>query len=509
MTYLYGSTLVVLTLLQLCRAEISDSMPDPWYSANVINDGFQPKPISEIFSTESTFSSTNPIIVLPKASSSPQEGTSLLTTLSPSTLKVSSAGTTGDLTETLSIISSTPSTPLYSTEETPQRNPISVQVQTEIKSPILELIQSVQPIQPLLPSASPEQPIQQIQTTDPLLPGVQSIQTTSPQVSTVSTGIPIQPTEQTQQTRLSQAQTQNQQIRLEIVPQNQPIVNQPAPTRFQSEQPSTQQPNVQLSSVTPSSNYFLIYQQAPQNIQNYPPQQQVAPFVSNQNPSSTIPTTTLSPTTQPLPQVAVQTVSSKVPETLTSTNAFETLSTAKLVASTARTIVTTSNYRATQGVNRKLGTPTAIVQRPPLFPWTIRVVAPVGSITNVKINPTSTTRRPTTTRTRKSKPKRNRYDVCIDSCKGKKEPICGVPISGGHIDPRTLKGFPSVCHMACHNSFRKDTYEKLIDGRCGKLRSRIRIVESNKRLKRPELKKAEYIVENVGPKTIVEFTGLV
>ncbi|XP_037875083.1 mucin-2 isoform X2 [Bombyx mori] len=429
MTYLYGSTLVVLTLLQLCRAEISDSMPDPWYSANVINDGFQPKPISEIFSTESTFSSTNPIIVLPKASSSPQEGTSLLTTLSPSTLKVSSAGTTGDLTETLSIISSTPSTPLYSTEETPQRNPISVQVQTEIKSPILELIQSVQPIQPLLPSASPEQPIQQIQTTDPLLPGVQSIQTTSPQ--------------------------------------------------------------------------------APQNIQNYPPQQQVAPFVSNQNPSSTIPTTTLSPTTQPLPQVAVQTVSSKVPETLTSTNAFETLSTAKLVASTARTIVTTSNYRATQGVNRKLGTPTAIVQRPPLFPWTIRVVAPVGSITNVKINPTSTTRRPTTTRTRKSKPKRNRYDVCIDSCKGKKEPICGVPISGGHIDPRTLKGFPSVCHMACHNSFRKDTYEKLIDGRCGKLRSRIRIVESNKRLKRPELKKAEYIVENVGPKTIVEFTGLV
>ncbi|XP_013174888.1 PREDICTED: alpha/beta-gliadin A-V-like, partial [Papilio xuthus] len=48
--------------LQLCRAEISNSLPK-WYEANLINESsYQPKPITEIFTTPKTLSS-HPIVV--------------------------------------------------------------------------------------------------------------------------------------------------------------------------------------------------------------------------------------------------------------------------------------------------------------------------------------------------------------------------------------------------------------------------------------------------------------
>ena len=88
---------------------------------------------------------------------------------------------------------------------------------------------------------------------------------------------------------------------------------------------------------------------------------------------------------------------------------------------------------------------------------TVRVKTPRGSITNIRINPSSTVR-PSTTRRRKSS-KRNQandYEICLNSCSGRKEPICSSPIGVFPIDPDRLKGFASLCHMACHNSFRKD-----------------------------------------------------
>lgn len=93
------------------------------------------------------------------------------------------------------------------------------------------------------------------------------------------------------------------------------------------------------------------------------------------------------------------------------------------------------------------------VNSKPIF--TVRLKSPKGSITNIRINPT-TTKKPTTTRRRKSNKKTNDYEICLSSCDGKKEPICSGPIGVFPIDPDRLKGFASLCHMACHNSFRKD-----------------------------------------------------
>lgn len=87
---------------------------------------------------------------------------------------------------------------------------------------------------------------------------------------------------------------------------------------------------------------------------------------------------------------------------------------------------------------------------------TVRVKSAKGAITNIKINPTTTTRRPTTTRRRKSNRGKNDYETCLDSCNGRKEPICSSPMGVFPIDPDRLKGFASLCHMACHNSFRRD-----------------------------------------------------
>ncbi|XP_050678935.1 mucin-3A-like isoform X2 [Leptidea sinapis] len=137
---------------------------------------------------------------------------------------------------------------------------------------------------------------------------------------------------------------------------------------------------------------------------------------------------------------------------------------------------------------------------------TIRVKAPRLSIRNITVKPAFTTRKPTTTKKRDND--KHNYDLCLDSCRERKDPICASPAGLDPIDTNKLKGFPSLCHMACNNSFKKDqTYEKIADGRCGKLRTRIRTVEREK-LKREDLNKAQYTVYHTKHEAVVQLSTL-
>ncbi|KAJ8716570.1 hypothetical protein PYW07_003197 [Mythimna separata] len=470
-------SLFVLTLLQLCRAEISDSLPESWYSANVISDGFQPKPISEIFSTESPFSPTNPIVVLPKQSSSVPDEILLLSTLAPPR-KISTTGSSvGDFLQ-----SSTPSPP--SIQTIPPSSLQTFPPTTFQTTPFPKT------------DYSPTVPPQLItQFTDQTLPPSQPVFSIQPELPTTF-AVPQTNAPQSTLSQSSQTQTQSQQIRLELVPRDQSISGPNVPTQVITQQQS------QSTTREPLSNYFLIYQQAPQSIQGFPGQ----PGTSQEVPQfSTVPQapTTREPSTviiQPAPTISPPSTRTAPPS---STTPFPT---------SARVQSTTTAKPNPPCQNLPNSGAKPILPLPAISgPLRIRVVAPSGSITNVNFNPpkTTTTRRPTTTRTRKTpKPKRNNYETCTDGCKGRREPICAAPLSSAFLNPDTLKGFPSVCHMACHNSYRKDPYEKVLDGRCGRLRTRIRTIDSNTKLKREELNKAQYFLDNSGTKTIVEFSGL-
>lgn len=50
-------------------------------------------------------------------------------------------------------------------------------------------------------------------------------------------------------------------------------------------------------------------------------------------------------------------------------------------------------------------------------------------------------------------------------------------------------------------------YEKIVDGRCGRLRTRIVRVDTKTKVHREELKKSEYSIINTGPKAVVELAG--
>uniref|UniRef100_A0A2A4JH20 Kazal-like domain-containing protein n=1 Tax=Heliothis virescens TaxID=7102 RepID=A0A2A4JH20_HELVI len=457
MAYMRVRSLFVLTLLQLCRAEISDSLPESWYSANVINDGFQPKPISEIFSTESPFSSTNPIVVLPKHSSSVPDEILLLSTLPPPR-KISTTGSSS-----ASVVTVPPSTPLPPSVHTIPPSSVQTIAPTTFQTTPSTLS--------TLGNFSPAQPEIITQFTEQTQPPSEPVLSIQPEVQTA------------QQQPSRSSQTQSQQIRFELVPGQNP-----------AGQPSIQQQQTQTSTLGPLSNYFMIYQQAPQSIQGTPRQlgtSQEVPQISTvgQGPTTQTPATVI---IQPAPTVSPPSTRTAPPTSTTP------------VPSTVRVQTTT---RSSVNCQNLTNTPQS-----QLYPLRIRVVAPSGSITNVNFNTpgrTTTTRRPTTTRTRKtSRPKKNNYETCTDGCKGRREPICAAPLSSGFLDPNTLKGFPSVCHMACHNSYRKDPYEKVLDGRCGRLRTRIRTVDSNTKLNREELNKAQYFIDNSGTKTIVEFSAL-
>ncbi|RVE54216.1 hypothetical protein evm_001043 [Chilo suppressalis] len=417
--------LVVITLLQLCRAEISDILQGTWYSANTINDGYSPKPIQELFSTEApqSFSPQNPIVVLPNLSS-----------LAP---------------EQSAQYSTTP-TSFSSFTSTPSPTPTVAGT----------LAQST-----LFP--------------DNYTPSSLSQQDFSKSQSTTTRWPPSSTTLQSQTFRMKTLQESLAASPLR--PQTEP-----------TEPPS----------------FSLIYQNVPPQIQSIPVVQPQTTLVTQ---IPILSTTTSSPPTS----ISAGTITPYITNGLSDPTSRPTVtfrSTPAPPSSTSRTTIAARdcNPFCTTKVITPAPTkrPVRVLPGPPDVPFKpnlkILVVAPHGSITNVKINPTTTTRKPTTKRTKK--PKKNTYEGCLDGCKGRKDPICTVPLASVIIDPKTLKGFPSICHLSCHNSYKKDAYEKLVDGRCGRLRTRIISVDSNSKIQREDLKKTEYSVINTGPKTVLEFS---
>ncbi|CAH2047013.1 unnamed protein product, partial [Iphiclides podalirius] len=470
----HASTLVVLTLLQLCRAEIPNALPE-WYAANLINDaGFQPKPITEIFTTQATFSSKNPIVV---TSTTPGSETEVVFSTSPTTRTQTTVAES-----------------LPSTEDTTQKV-IPLRENRPPASQPLDIPRQVYQPPPQHIQVLVAQPPQQVLTPQQIQP--------SPQIPPAPQ-IPPSP-----------------QIQLPPHPVNQ--------------QQTTGQPN-----------YFLIYQQAPLSIQQYPQSASQSRPSSPSTPQTTTQLAETQTTTQEATRLTTQ------PPTVITEKIEETRSTDILTTQTSTTPVPKSAHRnVRQGPFNFSSTvgpfggawqspstvPGAAYSNPPISstilpsgPYvpcsnpstagrvpkttpsalppqkqnglsglTIRVSAPRGSITNIKINPSTTTKKPPRPRR-----KGNNYNNCVDSCRGKKEPLCAAPLAVIPIDPDNLKGFPSICHLACHNSFRKNQpYEKIMDGRCSKLRTRIRTFDKNK-LKREELNKAQYTVLNNGPETVVQ-----
>ncbi|XP_013133283.1 PREDICTED: mucin-5AC-like [Papilio polytes] len=459
------STLVVIALLQLCRAEISNSLPK-WYEANLINESsYQPKPITEIFTTPETLSSKPIVVASSPTTSEPEKGLSTTSSTSLRQTSVAESFTTEDTTRRVLPIDRDTSLLPRAQDEREQR--VIYQPQPR-------------PIQVISAQSLPERPIPQLQS--------------FPQF---------------------QASPQQQQ--------------------------STGQPN-----------YFLIYQQAPLSIQQYPEsasqsrpsttpestqQSTREPITSRTTQETTTPprstqstTTRYSTTERPLPDIisAIQMSSSTIrpikreeqifvtsspilfggpwqnPSTLLgpayySPSIFSSSTVGPSLTSTGNPNATLASVIPTMNASSAVPSTQRLNKTPAL---TIRVSAPRGSVTNIKINPSTTTRRPSSRRPQSRKG--HNYSVCVNSCKGKKEPICGAPLNMVPINPDKLKGFPSICHLACHNSFRKNQpYEKIMDGRCSKLRTRIRTVDKSK-IRRDELNKSQYTVLSNNQETVVQ-----
>lgn len=428
-------------MLQLGRA--AHILPR-WYSAN-INDGFQPKPISDIFTTEPVFSTSKPIVVTQKISNSISDEIDLLSsTQAPPTIRSESTRLTQ---QTFSPTTSMPAGALY--QQVQQFNPLQ---QVDI------LPQQQTYLQPNVPSYVP--PVQ-------LIPNIQQRPDMEPQLQIVSE-VPPQVTRQVDfQPLIEPGQTFTPGLPLSTLFQPQAQTTQMKPTSSSSLPPIQSVTNLSPSSSfkPPNSNYFLIYQQAPQSIQSFPPSSPSGPGISEVTFRDSTPTTVTLP---PLTSEAFSTTRAFPVSSISTTSPLPTDRTSTLSSSSV-TITPSSTLGLSNG-----GCFTSTTAIPKLlsgldkkgsglpFPVKIRVIAPTGSITNVNINSLttrkpvtkSTTRWPTTRRT--SKPKKNNYDRCLDGCRKVKDPICAAPLSHHSIDPKKLRGFPSVCHMACHNSYRKD-----------------------------------------------------
>ncbi|GBP90542.1 hypothetical protein EVAR_65253_1 [Eumeta japonica] len=135
----------------------------------------------------------------------------------------------------------------------------------------------------------------------------------------------------------------------------------------------------------------------------------------------------------------------------------------------------------------------------------IRMSSPRG-ITNIAVHPVSSANAQTTKRPKVSNRRQNRndYDECVRTCADGKNRVCAAPAGARPADLDALRGFASICHLACHNNFKNNKYEKLLDGRCGRLRTRIRPVDSKDKIKRTELNKLQYQIVHE-PGTIIEF----
>ncbi|XP_026498539.2 mucin-2-like [Vanessa tameamea] len=398
--------LVVLTLLQLCRAEISNT---EWYAANLINDpSYTPKPITEIFTTDLNFSPKIPTIsTQTNTRITPPVTTTTSTTPATTTFSNSDSSTQQDQAQRIPFqIVGVPG---------PQPPQIITQAVTDPKNELSSFLLIFDPRQ----------------QTSQLFP--QPINT-SPPTSTVT------------QSTTTETPTTSMRTRSTTVPP----------------QTSTQTTNMQETTILP---------------RNLP--QQTIPLVP----------TVVSPSFVPGRWDIRNIVYPNFPIINTGCN-----------TTTVSNTVVGSSTITPQTVRPGTGSGNPFL--------TVRLKAPKGSLTNIRINPTTTTKKPTTTRRRKSNKKSNDYEICLRSCDGKKEPICSSPIGVFPINPDRLKGFASLCHMACHNSFRKDqVYEKVTEGRCGRLRTRIRPVDKNK-LNREELNKAQYTIQHNAPETIMEFSPL-
>ncbi|XP_063381310.1 mucin-2-like [Cydia fagiglandana] len=426
------SSLLVIALLQLSQTEISNTLPESWYAANVINDGsYSPKPLSEIFSTQSTFSSANPIVVLQSTTPDPI----LFTTPSSST----STSRPNDRITEISVVplpTEQPAQP-QSTESVTSQSPPIIFADTPTAPPRLpELSQFQQPPAPPSPPPVLSAP-QQIQ--------IQTAPQGAPQVT------PPPPTSNT-------------------LP--------PVTTTFSSFPPFTSTSSSFVSVTSTSSSFAPVTSTS----------LSFAPVTSTSSSFAPVTSTPFS-----LPPVT------STPFSLPPVTNSTSFSVPPVISTLSPAVPSTKNSPQAPCTNSSRS-------GPQLPSFRIRLVAPSGSVTKVEINPpiTTTTRRPTTTRTRRT---RNNYDGCVSGCGGRKIPICASPSGVSPIDPNRLKGFPSVCHMACHNSFRKTLYEKVADGRCGQLRTRIRPLGSKNKLKKDELQKATYTVVQAGP-SVIEFSPL-
>ncbi|XP_045769841.1 mucin-2-like isoform X2 [Maniola jurtina] len=397
----HAFALVVLTLLQLCRGEISE--PE-WFAANLVNEpGYTPKPITEIFTSDSPGTSKNPALF-----TQPTTGTT--STLPP----------TPRPTPNIAVVQNGNPPPSQNGGSPVQKTPelTSQVVENPPKNELpnfLIVFDPRGPVNPVQPSVVPPSP--------PTSPQTQA--TTQNQPTTATS------TSSTSQSTMSIPSTQGTLPTFQPENPQQILINSSAPA-FQSGSPQPILTNT--NNISPAA---------------WPPGTLVFPLqFPSANPTALPIPTTASPILPPVPQ------------------------------------------------------PAGLVNSKPVL--TVRVKAPQGSITNIHINPTTTVR-PSTTRRQKSTRRTNNFESCMNACKGKKEPICSSPVGLNPINPDRLKGFPSLCHMACHNSFKKELYEKVTDGRCGKLRTRIRPVDK-KKLNREELNKAQYTIVHNAPDTVVEFS---
>ncbi|XP_050348671.1 mucin-2-like [Nymphalis io] len=399
--------LVVLTLLQLCRAEISNT---EWYAANLINDpSYTPKPITEIFTTDLNFS--------PKISTISTQTNPRMTPPNTTTRSSAPATTTFGNSETATQQDQAQRIPFQMIGlPGPQQQQIITQAVNDPKNELSSFLLIFDPRQQT--SQLFQQPIN-----------------TSPPTTTVTESTTTETTTRSMQTR---------------------------PTTVPPQTSTQTQANIQETTILPRN---LQSQSIP-----------LAPMVS---PTFVPGRWDIRNIIYPIPNIPI--VNSSCNTT------------------TVSNTVAVSSTIAPQTVRPGSGSSNPFL--------TVRLKTPKGSLTNIRINPT-TTKKPTTTRRRKSNKKSNDYEICLRSCDGKKEPICSSPIGVFPINPDRLKGFASLCHMACHNSFRKDqVYEKVTEGRCGRLRTRIRPVDKNK-LNRDELNKATYTIQHNAPETIMEFSPL-
>lgn len=475
-------------MLQLCPAE---QFAPQWYSAS---DGFQPKPISEIFTTENSFSSEKPIVVnqFSSGSNDPVYSSSPVQSESP-------------LSQTYPTVAM-PAGALYKVHLT-QLDPLKpINVGQQKYESIVPFIQTI-------PNTQPGYELKQVAEMAPFRPD--EVQPLEPK-PTYASGLPFTSLFEPQKTTFNQPQMQTTVYQ---PPQTQSTIFSTPPTTFSTTPPTTftttpyttfsttpattpfsTTPSTPFSSTPfttyntpqqtfrstppttfsttssnpanpssptfrpPNSNYILIYQQAPQSFQTYPTSPEVTirqstPTTVNLPPRTefsttrptTISTTPMPPFTSTKPVNRTSTMSTSSVKVTASSN-FGIANQRDCVKYSLCRVSTTVPLPS--GLNKKA---TGIG-----FPLKIRVVAPLGSITNVNINPATTTKRPVTKKTKRpttrrtSKPKKNNYDRCLDGCKKVRDPICAAPLSHITIDPKTLRGFPSVCHMACHNSYREE-----------------------------------------------------